>query len=211
MLSKIGSYLGNPLFAHGATTDMAQISYARIYVEIEAGKVIPDVVPLVNEHDEEFLQTVDCCHCKLFGHDDAHCKFGGAPMGVNENVAKVPGRLREWKEWRKKTAMGKTEVQVVENEDLIEEDSIVDRIVVELISSPADVVQVNNPFAALEEGVKEVETDQQQSSSLRFGKAEKKQSQKTQASRKEVDVVQPRVRVKKLPFTLRYSFGILGV
>ncbi|GAA0159093.1 hypothetical protein LIER_15959 [Lithospermum erythrorhizon] len=54
MFSKIGSYLGNPLYADGATSDVAHISYARIYVEVEAAKEIPEVVPLVDENNYKY-------------------------------------------------------------------------------------------------------------------------------------------------------------
>ncbi|GAA0165639.1 hypothetical protein LIER_20986 [Lithospermum erythrorhizon] len=60
MFSKIGSYLGKPLFVDSTTTYMVQISYARIYVEIEAIRETPEFVPLVNENGVEFLQKVEC-------------------------------------------------------------------------------------------------------------------------------------------------------
>ncbi|KAG9157112.1 hypothetical protein Leryth_027102, partial [Lithospermum erythrorhizon] len=47
MFSKIGSYLGVPLFADGATSEFAHISYARLYVEVKADKELPDTAPLV--------------------------------------------------------------------------------------------------------------------------------------------------------------------
>ncbi|GAA0148381.1 hypothetical protein LIER_07843 [Lithospermum erythrorhizon] len=45
MFSRIGSYVGNSLFVDGATSDLARVSYAQIYVEIAAGKELP-ITPL---------------------------------------------------------------------------------------------------------------------------------------------------------------------
>ncbi|GAA0166916.1 hypothetical protein LIER_40273 [Lithospermum erythrorhizon] len=60
MFSKIGSYLDNPLFANGASSEMARVSYARIYLEVEAKNEIPKFVPLVNECGVEFQHKVEC-------------------------------------------------------------------------------------------------------------------------------------------------------
>ncbi|GAA0167906.1 hypothetical protein LIER_22743 [Lithospermum erythrorhizon] len=46
MFSKIGSYVGNPLFADDATLGLARVSYTRLYVEITTGKELPSYVPL---------------------------------------------------------------------------------------------------------------------------------------------------------------------
>ncbi|GAA0164490.1 hypothetical protein LIER_20110 [Lithospermum erythrorhizon] len=154
MFGKIGSFLGTPLFADAATSDMSRISYARIYVEIEAIKEIPNVVPLVNESGAEFLQKVECewkpplCeHCRLFGHEVDRCRYGGKVQIIDEIRG---GRVR--KIWRPK----------VINEDVIrdnggivenghqappqeEKDSIVNTISPQKLVLPAVTVEVANP------------------------------------------------------------------
>ncbi|GAA0140093.1 hypothetical protein LIER_01513 [Lithospermum erythrorhizon] len=47
MFSKIGSYIGVPLFADGVTSDVARVSYARLYVEVAADKELPKEPKLV--------------------------------------------------------------------------------------------------------------------------------------------------------------------
>ncbi|GAA0144391.1 hypothetical protein LIER_04851 [Lithospermum erythrorhizon] len=84
MFSKIASYVGNPLYADGATSDIARIAYARLYVEVNAKNEQPDEVPLVNERKETFMQKMmyefkplKCVHCCIFGHSEDHYRYGG--------------------------------------------------------------------------------------------------------------------------------------
>ncbi|GAA0148524.1 hypothetical protein LIER_43009 [Lithospermum erythrorhizon] len=122
MFSKIGSFLGNPLFADGATSEISRVSYARLYVEIEAKKEIPDFVSLVNASGVEFRQKLECewklpvCkHCLVFCHDLAHCRYGGFPsVEEQENVNEV--------------------------DSVVEQDSIVDKI--DHMSTPVLVAPV---------------------------------------------------------------------
>ncbi|GAA0176271.1 hypothetical protein LIER_29291 [Lithospermum erythrorhizon] len=42
MFSKIASYCGTPLYANSATSEMVRLSFARLYSEVEAAKVLND-------------------------------------------------------------------------------------------------------------------------------------------------------------------------
>ncbi|GAA0160296.1 hypothetical protein LIER_16880 [Lithospermum erythrorhizon] len=77
-----------------------RISFARLCVEVDASRPFPNEVPLVNERKEEFMQKVIyeyvpnvCNHCKLFGHEDAYCKFGGRAV-VKDKVSNVQAQQK---------------------------------------------------------------------------------------------------------------------
>ncbi|GAA0170819.1 hypothetical protein LIER_25000 [Lithospermum erythrorhizon] len=102
MLSKIGSFIENPLFADGATAEFSRISFVRLYIKIDVDKEVSNHVPLVNERGQEFLQRVEyegippkCSHCKLFGHDVEHCRFGGS-TGRIERQKEVEVMSQVW-------------------------------------------------------------------------------------------------------------------
>ncbi|GAA0156007.1 hypothetical protein LIER_38196 [Lithospermum erythrorhizon] len=133
MFGKIGSYPGNPLFVDNATTDMARISYARIYVEIEATREILEFVPLVNENGEEFLQKVEC-------------------------EWKPPKSRRVWKPKVELEVPNSENVVIVEKEErnippLEECDSIIDKITPQEVTLPTTAVNVDNQFAILNEAM----------------------------------------------------------
>ncbi|GAA0177572.1 hypothetical protein LIER_29720 [Lithospermum erythrorhizon] len=73
-----------PINVDGATSELVRISFARVYIEVDASKELPNKVPLMNERNEEFQQAVIyeyvppvCKHCSLFGYLDKHCRFVG--------------------------------------------------------------------------------------------------------------------------------------
>ncbi|KAK1310888.1 hypothetical protein QJS10_CPA08g00723 [Acorus calamus] len=79
-LNKIASGIGIPLYRDAATRQGTRISYARVCVEIEAGKPLPDSI-VVNSKiggRQEYKVVYDwkpraCSHCHTFGHDDSMC------------------------------------------------------------------------------------------------------------------------------------------
>ncbi|GAA0184253.1 hypothetical protein LIER_31541 [Lithospermum erythrorhizon] len=90
MFSKIASFVENPLYDDGAISDVAHISIGRLCVEINARDEQRNEVPVVNERGETFMKKViyeftppKCSHCCLFGHFDAHCRFGGRAKAAN--------------------------------------------------------------------------------------------------------------------------------
>ncbi|GAA0142097.1 hypothetical protein LIER_03073 [Lithospermum erythrorhizon] len=115
-----------PLYADGATSELLWIFFARICIEVDVSKELPDKVPLVNERNEEFMQAIIyefvplvCKHCCLFGHLDKHCRYGGR---VNAKEHEVVQR----REWQPKAQ--EMEVQHVQEEVQLEQDVIVDAI-----------------------------------------------------------------------------------
>lgn len=53
-LTKIGSYLGKPLYAGDCTTQMGRITYARILVEMNINRPLPDIIK-VQDHNEKLF------------------------------------------------------------------------------------------------------------------------------------------------------------
>ncbi|GAA0144253.1 hypothetical protein LIER_35895 [Lithospermum erythrorhizon] len=94
MFSKIGSYIEVPLFVNGATSEVARVSFARLYVEVGASTELPKEVPLVDENGVEFMQKIPpcCSHCALFGYDLKHYRFGGKPEVIEKEH--VMGRVQ---------------------------------------------------------------------------------------------------------------------
>ncbi|XP_070025494.1 uncharacterized protein [Nicotiana sylvestris] len=80
-LSKIGSTLGNPIYADECTTGSVRISYARMLIEMDITKPLPRYVKL-QDHKGRLIQqevTYDwepkyCTKCLKIGHDCAEIK-----------------------------------------------------------------------------------------------------------------------------------------
>ncbi|GAA0140872.1 hypothetical protein LIER_02142 [Lithospermum erythrorhizon] len=149
MFSKIGSYIGVPLFADEATSELTRVSYARLYVKVAASRELPKEVPLVDENGVEFMQRIEyewippCYnHCVLFGHEVKYCRFGGKLEAVGNEVTKGQKR-REWRP--------RVNNVVVEEPVVVENDSIVDSITHQVALGKEVVVPVNNTSAVLDE------------------------------------------------------------
>jgi hypothetical protein len=85
-LSKIGSALGNPLVTDECTANKFQISYARILVEVDITKELPQEITIKDSEGEKMKQPVEyewkpiyCDKCQKFGHQ----------CGAKKNVVKT--------------------------------------------------------------------------------------------------------------------------
>ncbi|GAA0161306.1 hypothetical protein LIER_17653 [Lithospermum erythrorhizon] len=58
MLSKIATYVGTPLYADDATSEMSHLSFARVHVEVEVKCEMPNEVPLVNESGKKVKPVI---------------------------------------------------------------------------------------------------------------------------------------------------------
>ncbi|XP_019258105.1 PREDICTED: uncharacterized protein LOC109236384 [Nicotiana attenuata] len=75
-LSKIGSALGNPVYADECTTGSIRISYARMLIEMDVTKPLPRIVKLQDPKGKTILQGITydwepafCAKCLKIGHD----------------------------------------------------------------------------------------------------------------------------------------------
>nr|XP_016515490.1 PREDICTED: uncharacterized protein LOC107832191 [Nicotiana tabacum] len=80
-LSKIGSTLGNPVYADECTIGSIRISYARMLIEMDITKPLPRSVKLQDPTGRLILQEVTydwepkyCTKCLKIGHDCAEIK-----------------------------------------------------------------------------------------------------------------------------------------
>ncbi|XP_069154420.1 uncharacterized protein [Solanum lycopersicum] len=74
-LSRIASAIGVPLFADECTTKQTRISYARMLVEVNVTKAIPQKITVVDPNGKTFMQDVElewrpqyCDKCQKIGH-----------------------------------------------------------------------------------------------------------------------------------------------
>ena len=58
-LSRIASAIGVPLFADECTTKQTRISYARMLIEVNVTKAIPQQITVVDPNGKTFLQDVE--------------------------------------------------------------------------------------------------------------------------------------------------------
>ncbi|KAK1261476.1 hypothetical protein QJS04_geneDACA018742 [Acorus gramineus] len=79
-LGRIGSMIRVPLYANSATLRCSRASFARICVEVQASKGLPDsvLVDVSPSHQKSFKVDYDwkhtvCKFCQTFGHDEACC------------------------------------------------------------------------------------------------------------------------------------------
>ncbi|XP_019242636.1 PREDICTED: uncharacterized protein LOC109222774 [Nicotiana attenuata] len=89
-LSKIGSALGNPIYADECTTGAVRISYARLLVEMDVTKPLPRQVKLQDPKGKEMMQEVEydwepkyCSKCLKIGHD---CSENRKPIQQQRNI-----------------------------------------------------------------------------------------------------------------------------
>ncbi|XP_019251096.1 PREDICTED: uncharacterized protein LOC109230012 [Nicotiana attenuata] len=89
-LSKIGSTLGNPIYAAECTTGAGRISYARLLVEMDVTKPLPKQVKLQDPKGKEMMQEVEydwepkyCSKCLKIGHE---CIESKKPMQQQRNL-----------------------------------------------------------------------------------------------------------------------------
>ena len=74
-LSRIASAIGVPLFADECTTKKTRISYARMLIEVNVTKVIPQQITFIDPNGRTFMQEVVmewnpqyCDKCQKIGH-----------------------------------------------------------------------------------------------------------------------------------------------
>ena len=94
-MSRIASAIGVPIFADECTTKQTRISYARMLVEVNVTKSIPQKITVVDPYGKTFLQDVVlewkpqyCDKCQKIGHV---CQVEN---GLNEEIMKKrrPGK-----------------------------------------------------------------------------------------------------------------------
>ncbi|KAK4733492.1 hypothetical protein R3W88_007753 [Solanum pinnatisectum] len=80
-LSKIGSLIGKPLMVDKQTEKKLGLSYARLLVEVNVGKTLPEEVLFRNEKGVVITQSVAydwrpslCDHCHKYGHEKDNCR-----------------------------------------------------------------------------------------------------------------------------------------
>ncbi|XP_074305712.1 uncharacterized protein LOC141640934 [Silene latifolia] len=93
-LSKIACKIGTPLYADPVTTNKERLTFARIMVEVDLAKPLPDFVGLQTPFMGQFMQQVIyewlpyyCTHCKKLGHEQKVCKL----IKKKEAVKEKPG------------------------------------------------------------------------------------------------------------------------
>lgn len=86
-LSKVGSALGNPLYADDCTTLSARISYARLLVEIDVNRPLPRSVKVQDPCGRVFEQVIEykwkpeyCTTCLQVGHNCNHVPAQKRPI-----------------------------------------------------------------------------------------------------------------------------------
>ncbi|KAH1264861.1 hypothetical protein GmHk_01G000690 [Glycine max] len=60
-LNKIGSALGNPIMTDECTANRLRVSYARILVEMDITKELPQTITIVDNEGEKIQQTISSC------------------------------------------------------------------------------------------------------------------------------------------------------
>ena len=94
-MSRIASAIGVPIFVDECTTKQTRISYARMLVEVNVTKSIPQKITVVDPYGKTFLQDVVlewkpqyCDKCQKIGHV---CQV---ETGLNEEIMKKrrPGK-----------------------------------------------------------------------------------------------------------------------
>ncbi|XP_049360657.1 uncharacterized protein LOC125825359 [Solanum verrucosum] len=102
-LSKIGSGLGTPLYADACTTNIDRISYARILVEMDAAKPLPEAIKIGDPKgkiiDQKIVydwRRVYCQKCCQVGHNCSTWRDTGMKQARKEQVNPAPPR-KEWK------------------------------------------------------------------------------------------------------------------
>lgn len=83
MLSKIGSVYGKPLYCDKCTVLKMKMRFARILVEMNFFRDVPEMIELVDEQGVVFQQKVIyewkpiiCSKCRNFGHLQQDCRVG---------------------------------------------------------------------------------------------------------------------------------------
>ena len=94
-MSRIASAIGVPLFADECTTKQTRISYARMLIEVNVTKAIPQKIAVVDPTGMTFMQDVVlewrpqyCDKCQKIGH---LCQVEPEPK------EEIPKRRRPWK------------------------------------------------------------------------------------------------------------------
>lgn len=82
-LSKVASLLGKPIKADKHTKEKKLVNYARVLIEIDITKEIPEKVTFVDEFGDFIEQKVECewkpikyTKCKMFVLEEAQCRKG---------------------------------------------------------------------------------------------------------------------------------------
>ncbi|XVF38751.1 hypothetical protein REPUB_Repub20aG0128700 [Reevesia pubescens] len=93
-LSYISSALGYPLYMDKVTTSHQRLAYARVCVEVDAGKEIPKLIKVKLKNGDFTYVSVEipwlpstCTRCKTFGYLDANCPC--KPVVANKGVRQV--------------------------------------------------------------------------------------------------------------------------
>lgn len=80
LLSRIASIIGEPKGVDKLTKDRVRLSYARLLIEVNAGKPLKDFIMLKGPNGELKKQLVDsefrpfhCSRCSSFGHTPNRC------------------------------------------------------------------------------------------------------------------------------------------
>ncbi|XP_074264429.1 uncharacterized protein LOC141586916 [Silene latifolia] len=81
-LSKIASKLGKPLYADPVTTHKGRLGFARVLIELDVSKPVPDHLLLHSPFGGTLLQKIEvelmpyfCSHCKKLGHEHKQCRL----------------------------------------------------------------------------------------------------------------------------------------
>ena len=74
-MSRIASAIGVPIFADECTTKQTRISYARMLVELNVTKPVPEKITVMDPNGRTFMQDVVmewkplyCDKCQKIGH-----------------------------------------------------------------------------------------------------------------------------------------------
>ncbi|XP_050238355.1 uncharacterized protein LOC126687843 [Mercurialis annua] len=113
MLSKIGSFCGNPLYCDQCTINRTKLAFARLLVEMDTTGSFPDTVQLQDEKGNCFVQRivyewkpVYCDICRKMGHSKYNCRsvvktkqaektIPEAKCSAQSSAVKEDGELKE--------------------------------------------------------------------------------------------------------------------
>lgn len=103
-LNKIGSALGNPIMTDECTANRLRVSYARILVEMDITKELPQTITIADNEGEKIQQAIEyewrplfCNKCQKVGHscDKPKVRKQWKPKQVKQPEANVESKKEE--------------------------------------------------------------------------------------------------------------------
>ncbi|XP_060190664.1 uncharacterized protein LOC132619932 [Lycium barbarum] len=149
-LSKLASVVGRPLYTDKYTTNLEKVSYARILVETDISKPLPEFVE-IDTPEETIHQIIDydwrpkfCIDCIRIGHEKTNCWKNKPTPPVQEVVGEPPKEKKRTRNRRRK--MRQEWQPITDLAEATNEIAPVDLAAVTTGTIPADAPVVENEF-----------------------------------------------------------------